>query len=69
MSEEVLTFLQEHFPEGINHQTYSFVLDLYDYVSSQYHHPLTSEDSDEWSDEEGEELQIEVDEDGFYSLK
>lgn len=69
MSAQVLTFLQENFPEGINHQTYSFVLELYDYVSTQYHHPQdTSSDSEEWTDEESEDLEIEVDEEGYYSL-
>jgi len=69
MSEQIIAFLQEHFPEGINHQTYSFVLELYDYVSNQYHHPETSSDSDAWTDEESEELEVQVDNEGYYSLR
>ena len=69
MSEEVLQFVEEHFHGVIDNQTYSFVLELYDYVMQRYHHPLTSSDSDAWTDEEQEDLQIEVDRDGFYSLR
>lgn len=69
MSEQVLQFLDEHFNGTIDNQTYSFVLELYDYVMQRYHHPLTSSDSDAWTDEEQEDLQIEVDADGYYSLR
>ncbi len=69
MSEQVLAFLQDNFPEGINHQTFSFVLELFDYVSTQYHHPQdTSSDSEAWTDEESEDLEIQIDDHGYYSL-
>lgn len=69
---DIIMFVEEHFDNKIDKDTFTFVKELYEYVSFLYDgdysetDELTSESDDESTVKET--LKIKKDKDGFYSL-
>jgi len=69
---DIIMFVEEHFDNKIDKDTFTFVKELYEYVSFLYDgdysetDDLTSESDDESTVKET--LKIKKDKDGFYSL-
>jgi len=69
---DIIMFVDEHFDNKIDKDTFTFVKELYEYVSFLYDgdysetDDLTSESDDESTVKET--LKIKKDKDGFYSL-
>ncbi len=73
--DDIIMFVEEHFDNTIDKNTYKFVKELYEYISFLYEgdvseSDLTSEsDSEEPDDSVKETFTYCVDQTGFYSLK
>ena len=73
--DDIIMFVEEHFDNTIDKNTYKFVKELYEYISFLYEgdvseSDLTSEsDSEEPDDTVKETFTYCVDQTGFYSLK
>ncbi len=76
---DIIMFVEEHFDNKIDKDTYTFVKELYEYVSFLYDGDCLSEDLTSESDEDendpalihnivAEKFTIIQDEEGFYSL-
>lgn len=77
--DDIIMFVEEHFDNKIDKDTYTFVKELYEYVSFLYDgecltDDLTSESDDDEDDPAlshnvvAEHFKVKKDKDGFYSL-
>ena len=72
-NQDIIMFIQQHFDDIIDEKTYLFVKELHEYVSLLYEGDYSDDEisSDEEFNENGveEHFEVNVDEDGFLSLK
>lgn len=72
--ESIISFVDKHFKNHIDKDVYLFVKELYEYVSFMYDGSVNTIDftsESESSEEESieEKVKVNIDKDGFYSLK
>ena len=76
---DIIMFVEEHFDNKIDKDTFTFVKELYEYVSFLYDGECLSDDLTSESDDDeddpalnhnvvAEHLKVKQDEEGFYSL-
>ena len=76
---DIIMFVEEHFDNNIDKDTFTFVKELYEYVSFLYDGDCLSEDLTSESDEDeddpalshnvvAEHFKVKKDKEGFYSL-
>lgn len=77
--DDIIMFVEEHFSNKIDKDTYTFVKELYEYVSFLYDGECLSDDLTSESDDDeddpalihnvvAEHFKVKQDEEGFYSL-
>ena len=69
--DNIIMFVEEHFNNKIDKDTFTFVKELYDYVSLLVDTDYLTEESESSEEEESsvkETIKIKKDKDGFYSL-
>tara|TARA_R100000734_G_scaffold7019_3_gene5814 strand:+ start:4572 stop:4799 length:228 start_codon:yes stop_codon:yes gene_type:complete len=69
--DDIIMFVEEHFDNKIDKDTFTFVKELYEYVSFLYDTDYLTEESESSEEEESsvkEIIKIKKDKDGFYSL-
>lgn len=76
---DIIMFVEEHFDSKIDEKTYTFVKELYEYISFLYDNECLSDDLTSESDDDeddpalshnivSEHFKVKQDEEGFYSL-